>query len=151
MVGVGYATEKEVLSGGGGNAFVGAGLLGGMLRAERYRRSSSSDAYDLRRAVGVLELERGGSESENDPPPNVMADVGVGVRDLLVVFGEEGVRVIDRVDREFVGELEVRLEEGASSNAGNGEKEDDGIVSWGGCVRLCEDSANDGDSLEDKI
>ncbi len=131
MVGVGYAVENEVFSGGGGNDFVGAGLLGGMLRAERYRRSSSSEAYDLRSAVGVLTLDRGGSESENEPPPRVTADVGVGVRDLLTVLGvfEEDVRVTDRVDFVFVGDVEERLEEDASSNAGNGEKEDLGIVS----------------------
>jgi hypothetical protein len=133
---VGYALENEVLSGGGGNDFVGAGLLGGMLRAERYRRSSSSDAYDLRTAVGVLALDRGGSESENEPPPRVRADVGVGVRDLLTVLGvfEDGVRVNDRVGLVFVGEVEERLEDDASSNAGNGEKEDLGIVSCGGCA-----------------
>jgi len=131
VVGVGYAVENEVFSGGGGNDFVGAGLLGGMLRAERYRRSSSSEAYDLRSAVGVLTLDRGGSESENEPPPRVTADVGVGVRDLLTVLGvfEEDVRVTDRVDFVFVGDVEERLEEDASSNAGNGEKEDLGIVS----------------------
>jgi hypothetical protein len=88
VVGVGYAAENDAPSGGGGNAFVGAGLPGGMLRAERYLRSSSSDAYDLRSAaVGVL-AERGGSESENELPPKVMAEVGVGVRDLVTVFGE---------------------------------------------------------------
>lgn len=133
MVGVGYPAEKEAPSGGGGNDFVGAGLLGGMWRAERYRRSSSSDTYDLRSAVGVLVLDRGGSESENEPPPKVTADVGVGVRDLLIVLAavEEDVRVTDRVPLEFVGE--VRLE-GGSSNPGSGEKEDLGIVSWGGCA-----------------
>lgn len=123
--------------GGGGNDFVGAGLPGGMIRAERYLRSSSSDAYDLRTAEGVLVPEaRGGSESEKEPPPKVMADVGVGVRDLLkLLFGacEEDVRVTDREDLEFVGEFEERLEEDASSNAGKGEKED-GIVSCGGCA-----------------
>jgi hypothetical protein len=131
VVGVGYAVENEAFSGGGGNDFVGAGLLGGMLRAERYRRSSSSEAYDLRTAVGVLTLNRGGSESENEPPPRVTADVGVGVRDLLAVLGvfEEDVRVTDRVDLVFVGDVEERLEEDASSNADNGEKEDLGIVS----------------------
>jgi hypothetical protein len=105
-MGVGYPAEKEAPSGGGGNDFVGAGLLGGMWRAERYRRSSSSDTYDLRSAVGVLELDRGGSESENEPPFKETADVGVGVRDLLTVLGEceEGVRVTDRVALEFVGE-----------------------------------------------
>jgi hypothetical protein len=117
-----------VVSGGGGNDFVGAGLLGGMTRGVRYLRSSSSDAYDLRIAVDGLVLEvRGGSESENEPPPKVMADVGVGVRDLLTLL-----RVTDRADLEFVGEIEERLEEDASSNAGNGEKEEDGIVSCGG-------------------
>ena len=89
MVGVGYAVEKEMPSGGGGNDFVGAGLLGGMTRVARYLRSSSSDAYDLRRGRAVdgrvLE-ERGGSESENEPPPKVTADVGVGVRDLLTLL-----------------------------------------------------------------
>lgn len=134
---MGYAVENEVFSGGGGNDFVGAGLPGGMLRAERYRRSSSSEAYDLRSEVGVLVLDRGGSESENEPPPRVTADVGVGVRDLLVVLGgfDEGLRVNDRVGLEFVGEVEERLEEeDVSSNAGNGEKEDLGIVSRGGCT-----------------
>lgn len=73
--------------GGGGNDFVGAGLPGGMIRVERYLRSSSSDAYDLRTAGLVLALEgRGGSESENEPPPRVRADVGVGVRDLLMLL-----------------------------------------------------------------
>ena len=136
MIGVGYELGNEVFSGGGGKDFVGAGLLGGMLRADKYRRSSSSEAYDLRIAVGVLALDRGGSESENEPPPRVMADVGVGVRDLLTVLGEfeEGVRVNDRVGLEFVGEVEERLEEDPSSNAGNGEKEDLGIVSCGGCA-----------------
>ncbi len=137
VVGVGYAAENKTFSGGGGggNDFVGAGLLGGMVRAERYRRSSSSETYDLRSAFDVLVLDRGGSESENEPPPRVTADVGVGVRDLLTVLGvfEEGVRVNDRVDLEFVGEVEERLEEDASSNAGNGEKEDLGMVSCGGC------------------
>jgi hypothetical protein len=47
---------------------------------------------------------------------------------------EEGVRVNDRVDLEFIGEVEERLEEDASSKAGNGEKEDLGIVSCGGCA-----------------
>jgi hypothetical protein len=58
------------------------------------------------------------------------------VRDLLTVLGEfeEGVRVNDRVGLEFVGEVEERLEEDASSNAGNGEKEDLGMVSCGGCA-----------------
>jgi hypothetical protein len=76
-----------MVSGGGGSDFVGAGLLGGMRRVVRYLRSSSSDAYDLRRALDgrVLE-ERGGSESENEPPPKVTADVGVGVRDLLTLL-----------------------------------------------------------------
>jgi hypothetical protein len=136
VVGVGYAAENEALSGGGGKDFVGAGLLGGMLRAERYRRSSSSDAYDLRSAVGVLVLkDRGGSESENEPPPKVTAEVGVGVRDLLTVLGAcEEVRVTDRVPLEFVGEVEERLDEDASSNPGKGEKEDLGIVSCGGCA-----------------
>ena len=137
VVGVGYAVENETPSGGGGNDFVGAGLLGGILRAVRYRRSSSSEAYDLRKAVGVLELaDRGGSESENEPPPKVTADVGVGVRDLLTVLGvcEEGVRVTDRVVLEFVGEVDERLELDGSSNAGNGEKEDLGIASCGGCA-----------------
>jgi hypothetical protein len=135
VVGVGYAVGYEVFSGGGGKDFVGAGLPGGMLRAERYRRSSSSEAYDLRIAVGVLALDRG-SESENEPPPRVTADVGVGVRDLLTVLGEfeEGVRVNDRVGLEFIGEVEERFEEDASSNAGNGEKEDLGMVSCGGCA-----------------
>jgi len=142
-----------VLSGGGGgNDFVGAGLPGGMIRAERYLRSSSSDAYDLRTAEGVLVLEaRGGSESEKEPPPKVMADVGVGVRDLLtLLFGawEEDVRVTDREDLEFVGEFEERLEEDPSSNAGNGENED-GIVSFGGCPWLCVDAAGEGDALRD--
>jgi len=140
--------------GGGGNDFVGAGLPGGMIRVERYLRSSSSDAYDLRTAEGVLELEgRGCSESENEPPPKVTADVGVGVRDLLtLLFGacEEEVRVTEREDLEFVGEFEERLEEDASSNAGNGEKED-GIVSCGGCVRPCGRSAGEGDALYDKF
>lgn len=136
MMGVGYAVENEVFSGGGGNDFVGAGLLGGMLRAVRYRRSSSSEAYDLRSAVGVLALvlDRG-SESENEPPPRVTAEVGVGVRDLLAILGEfEEVRVNDRVGLVFIGELEERLEEDASSNAGNGEKDDRGMVSCGGCA-----------------
>jgi hypothetical protein len=136
VVGVGYAVENEVVSGGGGNDFVGAGLLGGMLRAERYRRSSSSEAYDLRSVVGVLALALDrGSESENEPPPRVTADVGVGVRDLLTILGEfEEVRVNDRVGLVFIGEVEERLEEDASSNAGSGEKEDLGIVSCGGCA-----------------
>ena len=138
--------------GGGGNDFVGAGLPGGMIRAERYLRSSSSDAYDLRTAEGVLVLEaRGGSESEKEPPPKVMADVGVGVRDLLtLLFGacEEDVRVTDREDLEFVGEFEERLEEDPSSNAGNGENED-GIVSFGGCPWLCVEAAGEGDALYD--
>ena len=135
-MGVGYAVGYEVFAGVGGKDFVGAGLPGGRLRAERYRRSSSSEAYDLRTAVGVLVLDRGGSESENEPPPRVAADIGVGVRDLLTVLGEfeEGVRVNDRVDLEFIGEVEERLEEDASSKAGNGEKEDLGIVSCGGCA-----------------
>jgi hypothetical protein len=78
-----------MVSGGGGNDFVGAGLPGGMTRAERYLRSSSSDAYDLRTEAGVRVLEeRGGSESEKEPPPKVTADVGVGVRDLLTPFTE---------------------------------------------------------------
>ena len=136
VVGVGYAVGYEAFSGGGGKDFVGAGLLGGMFRAERYRRSSSSETYDLRSVAGVLALDRGGSESENEPPPRVTADVGVGVRDLLTVLGEfeEGVRVKDRVGLEFIGEVEERLDEDASSNAGNGEKEDLGIVSCGGCA-----------------
>jgi hypothetical protein len=135
-MGVGYEVGYEVFAGVGGKDFVGAGLPGGRLRAERYRRSSSSEAYDLRTAVGVLVLDRGGSESENEPPPRVAADIGVGVRDLLTVLGEfeEGVRVNDRVDLEFIGEVEERLEEDASSKAGNGEKEDLGIVSCGGCA-----------------
>jgi hypothetical protein len=135
-MGVGYAVGYDVFAGVGGKDFVGAGLPGGRLRAERYRRSSSSEAYDLRTAVGVLVLDRGGSESENEPPPRVTADVGVGVRDLLTVLGEfeEGVRVNDRVDLEFIGEVEERLEDDASSKAGNGEKEDLGIVSCGGCA-----------------
>ena len=88
-VGVLSSVEDEVPSGGGGSDLVGAGLLGGMRRAERYLRSSSSEAYDLRSVVGVLTLEeRGGSESENELPPKVTADVGVGVRDLFRVFGE---------------------------------------------------------------
>jgi hypothetical protein len=124
-----------------------------MTRAERYLRSSSSDAYDLRTAEVVLALEgRGGSESENEPPPKVTADVGVGVRDLLMLlFGacEEDVRVPDREDLEFVGEFEERLEEDASSKAGNGEKED-GMVSCGGCARPCGRSAGEGDALDDK-
>jgi hypothetical protein len=80
--------------------------------------------------------DRGGSESENEPPPKVTADVGVGVRDLLTVLGvcEEEVRVTDRVVLELVGEIEERFEEDDSSNAGNGEKEDLGIVSCGGCA-----------------
>lgn len=147
------AAENDAPSGGGGNDFVGAGLPGGMLRAERYLRSSSSDAYDLRVVVGVLTPEeRGGSESENEPPPNVMADVGVGVRDLLTLIGacEEGVRVADRVDLEFVGEIEDRLEEDASSNAGSGEKEEGGIVSCGSgaLAWLCVDST---DALDEII
>jgi hypothetical protein len=86
---VGSAEDEAPWGGGGGNDLVGAGLLGGIRRAERYLRSSSSDAYDLRRAVGVLTLEeRGGSESENEPPPKVTTDVGVGVRGLLKLFGE---------------------------------------------------------------
>ena len=125
-----------------------------MIRADRYLRSSSSDAYDLRTAEVALALEgRGGSESENEPPPKVTADVGVGVRDLLMLlFGacEEDVRVPDREDLEFVGEFEERLEEDASSNAGNGEKED-GIVSCGGCARPCGRSAGEGDALHEKI
>ena len=140
--------ENEVFSGGGGNDFVGAGLLGGILRAERYRPSSSSEAYDLRSAVGVLALDRGGSESENEPPPRVTADVGVGVRDLLTVLGEfEEVRVNDRVGLVFVGEVEERLEEDASSNAGKGEKEDLGIVSCGGCAGRWVDAT--GDALDE--
>jgi hypothetical protein len=47
---------------------------------------------------------------------------------------EEGVRVNDRVDLEFVGEVEECLEKDASSNVGNGEKEDLGMVSCGGCA-----------------
>lgn len=139
-----------MVSGGGGNDFVGAGLLGGMIRAERYLRSSSSDAYDLRTEAGVLVVEeRGGSESENEPPPKVRADVGVGVRDLEPLLRdceEEDVRVTEREDFEFIGEDEERLEEDASSNAGKGEKED-GIVSCGGCVWLCVDSTGDGDAV----
>jgi hypothetical protein len=132
VVGVGYVAENEVLSGGGGNDIVGAGLPGGMLRAERYRRSSSSEAYDLRSEVGALTLDRGGSESENEPPPRVTADVGVGVCDLLTVLGEfeEGVHVNNRVGVVVVGEVEERLEECTSLNTGNGEKEDPGIVAW---------------------
>jgi hypothetical protein len=151
VVGVGYAVENEEFSGGGGNDFVGAGLLGGILRAERYRRSSSSEAYDLRSEVGVLVLDRGGSESENEPPPRVTADVGVGVRDLLTVLGEfeEGVRVNDRVGLVFIGEVEERLEEVASSNAGSGEKEDLGIVSCGGGAGRCVDATGDAGFVED--
>jgi hypothetical protein len=108
-----------------------------MTRAERYLRSSSSDAYDLRTEVGALVgEERGGSESENEPPPKVRVDVGVGVRDLEPLLrdcDEEEVRVTERGDFEFVGEDEERLEEDASLNAGKGEKED-GIVSCGGFV-----------------
>jgi hypothetical protein len=57
-------------------------------------------------------------------------------RDLLTVPGEfeEGVRVNDCVGLEFVGEVEEHLEEDASSNAGNGGKEDLGIVSCRGCA-----------------
>ena len=64
------------------------------------------------------------------------------VRDLLTVLGacDEEVRVTDRVVLEFVGEIDERLEEDASSNAGNGEKEDLGIVSCGGCTGRCVDS-----------
>jgi hypothetical protein len=49
---------------------------------------------------------RGDSEFEDEPPPRVTADVGVGVHDLLTVPGEfeEGVRVYDRVELELVGE-----------------------------------------------
>ena len=135
-MGVLSSAEDEPPSGGGGNDFVGAGLLGGMRRADRYLRSSSSDAYDLRTAVGVLALERGGSESENEPPPKVTADVGVGVRDLLKLLGEweEGVRVTEGVDLEVLGETDERLEEDTSSNVGNGEKDDEGIVSCRGCA-----------------
>jgi hypothetical protein len=55
---------------------------------------------------------------------------------LLTVPGEfeEGLRVNDCVGLEFVGEVEEHLEEDASSNAGNGEKEDLGIVSCRGCA-----------------
>jgi hypothetical protein len=123
-----------------------------MWRAERYRRSSSSDAYDLRSAVGVLVLDRGGSESEKEPPPKVTADVGVGVRDLLTVLGEceEGVRVTDRVALEFVGEERLELVElDGSSNAGNGEKEVLGIVSCGGSAGRRVDST--GVDLNDKF
>lgn len=135
-MGVGYAVGNEVFSGGGGKDFVGAGLPGGRLRAERYRRSSSSETYDLRTEVGVLTLDRDGSESENEPPPRVTADVGVGVRDLLTTLGgfEEGVRVNDRVGLEFIGEVEERFDDDASSKPGNGEKDDLGIVSCGGCA-----------------
>jgi len=134
--GVGYVMENEVFSGGGGNDFVGAGLLGGMvLRASRHRRFSSSEAYELRIAVGVLTLDRGGSKSENELLPRT-ADVGAGVRDLPAILSEfeEGVHVNDRVGLVFIGEVEECLEEDASSNAGNGEKEDLGIVCCGGCA-----------------
>ena len=138
VVAVGYAVENEVFSGdgGAGNDFVGAGLLGGILRAERYRRSSSSEAYDLRSAVGVLALDHGGSESENEPPPRLTAEVGVGARDLLTVLGgfEEGLRVNDRVGFVFIGEVDEHLDEVVSSNPGNGEKDGLGIVSCGGCA-----------------
>jgi len=40
----------------------------------------------------------------------------------------------DRVGLVFIGEVEERLEEVASSNVDNGEKEDLGIVSCGGCA-----------------
>jgi hypothetical protein len=57
------------------------------------------------------------------------------IHDLLTVLGEleEEVRMNDRVGLEFVGEVEEHLEEDASSNAGNGEKEDLGIV----CLMVC--------------
>jgi len=66
-----------------------------------------------------------------------MADVGVGVRDLFQPFEEreEGGRAVDRVDLEFVGEIEERLEEDASSNVGKGEKDVEGMVSCGSCDR----------------
>lgn len=59
-------------------------------------------------------------------------------------------RVTDREDLEFVGEFDERLEEDASSNAGNGEKED-GMVSCGGCARPCGRPAGEGDVLYDKF
>jgi hypothetical protein len=60
------------------------------------------------------------------------------------------VRVTDRIDLEFVGEIEERLEEDASSNTYKGEKEE-GIVTCGGCVSLCVDAAGDGDVLDQKF
>jgi hypothetical protein len=53
-------------------------LAGAMLRAERYRRSSWYEAYDLRSAVDVFALDHGGSESNPrmNRPPRVTADVG---------------------------------------------------------------------------
>lgn len=42
---------------------------------------------------------------------------------------------MDRVDLEFVGEIEERLEEDASSNVGKGGKDVEGMVSCGSCDR----------------
>lgn len=102
--------EYEV--GGGGKDFLGAGLLGGRLRAKGYRRSPSSEAESLRTQVGVLALDCGGSEFENELADselrgNVMAEVGVGVRDPL---------------------------EDVSSDTRHGEKGDLAIVSRRGCA-----------------
>lgn len=60
---------------------------------------------------------------------------------------EEEVRVMDRVALEFVDE--ERLEEDGSSNAGNGEKEDLGIVSCGGCAGRRVNSL--GNELNDRL
>jgi hypothetical protein len=54
------------------------------------------------------------------------------------------VRVTERVDLEYVGEPEERLEVDASSKVGNGENEDGGIVSLGRCPSPLEDPARDG-------
>ena len=47
---------------------------------------------------------------------------------------EGGERAVDRVDLEFVGEVEERLDD-ASSNVGKGEKDVGGMVSCGSCDR----------------
>jgi hypothetical protein len=102
-------------------------------------------------------LDLGTSESEVH---TVTVEIGVGVRNLLIVPGEfeEGVYVNDRVGLEFVGEGTFKPLEDASSNAhlgqllwahGNGKREGLGVVSCRGCVLRCVDATGDAIFVEE--